>query len=124
MSKMYDKYFGEKDFYDSVADLMYDIMARRILHEDVIDLAGELFEKKLIPNSSIFSKKEESKWDKQYIIYLMNGAGAGKLSKEYLIYYSKVATAVQKKRQNLMLVVLCGVLLILACITVFSLINK
>ena len=124
MSRIYDKYFGEKDFYDSVADLMYDIMANRIAHEDVISLSGELLEKELISSSSIFSKEEESKWDKQSVNYLMNGAGAGKLSKEYLVYYSTVATTVQKRKQNLVFASVCGGLLLIACIIIFSLITR
>lgn len=124
MSNLYDKYFLQKDFYDSVADLMYDIMANRITHDDVTVLADELFEKKLISNNSIFSKEEESKWDKQYVNYLMNGAGAGKLSKEYLIYYSKVATTVQKKKQNLVFAFVSGGLLLIAFIIIFGLLSK
>lgn len=124
MSKLYDKYFLEKDLYDSIADLMYDIMANRITHDDVSVLADELFEKKLISNNSIFSKEEESKWDKQYVNYLMNGAGAGKLSKEYLIYYSKVATTVQKKKQNLVFACVSGGLLLITFIIIFGLLSK
>lgn len=124
MSKIYEKYFGEKDFYDSMADLMYDIMANRIVHEDVITLASELYDKKLISNSSIFSEEEDSKWDKQYVNYLMNGAGAGKLSKEYLIYYSKVATTVQKKKQNLVFASVCVGIFIIVCISIFALLTK
>lgn len=124
MSKIYDKYFGEKDFYDSIADLMYDIRSNRIHHKDVVDLANELYEKKLIPNDSIFSKEEDSKWDKQYVNYLMNGAGAGKLSKEYLIYYSKVVTKVHKRKQNLIAVSVCGGVLIIACIIKFVFLTK
>lgn len=124
MSKIYDKYFAEKDFYDSIADLMYDIRSNRIHHKDVIDLANELYEKKLIPNDSMFSKEEDSKWDKQYVNYLMNGAGAGKLSKEYLIYYSKVATKVHKRKQNLIAASVCGGVLIIACIIKFAFLTK
>ena len=124
MSKIYDKYFGKKDFYDSVADVLYDIMANRVTHEDVVILADELVEKKLIADNSLFSKDEESKWNKQYVNYLMNGAGAGKMSKEYLIYYSKVATTVQKKKQNLVFACVCGGLLLIACIIIFGLVKR
>lgn len=124
MSKLYYEYFGEKDFYDSVADVLYDIMVNRLSQKDVVILADELVEKKLISEKSIFLKEEESKWNKQYVNYLMNGAAAGKMSKQYLIYYSNVSTTVQKKKQNLVFAGAGCCILIILSIILIALINK
>lgn len=98
MNNIYQKYFGEKDFYDSLAHVLYEIKENRISPQDVRILAEELVKNKMIPEKSNFIREEKTKWNKDYVRYLMNGSGAGRVSKEYLIYYSEVSNYVKKKQ--------------------------
>lgn len=111
MNNIYQKYFGEKDFYDSLAHVLYEIKENRISLQDVCILSETLVKNKMIPEKSNFKKEEKTKWNKDYVKYLMNGGAAGKVSKEYLLYYSEVSSYVEKKKRCLIIsmVVILGV---------------
>lgn len=98
MSNIYEKYFAGKDYYEAIAKVLYDIKENRIPTNDVKELTEELVNKNLIPESSNFIKYEKSKWNKEYLFYLMNGGGAGKISRDYLVYFAEVSAYVAKKR--------------------------
>ncbi len=126
MSNIYQKYFGEKDFYDSLAHVLYEIKENKISLQDVNILSEELVKNKMIPEKSNFIKEEKTKWNKEYVKYLMNGGAAGRVSKEYLIYYSKVSHYVEKKKKCLIIsvVVILGIVVVGTIIGVNNLNNE
>ena len=126
MSNIYQKYFGEKDFYDSLAHVLYEIKENKISLQDVNILSEELVKNKMIPEKSNFIKEEKTKWNKEYVKYLMNGGVAGRVSNEYLIYYSKVSHYVEKKKKCLIIsvVVILGIVVVGTIIGVNNLNNE
>ena len=95
MSDFYKKYFSNRDFYDGLAKVMYDIRSFKLSKEDVTELAEQLKDRGLIPNTSQFNKKKWWAWSKKYVNFLMNGMSTGSVSKEYLMFYAKVSRTIK-----------------------------
>ena len=101
MSDFYEKYFSNGDFYDGLAKVMYDIRSYKLRNKDVIELAEQLKERGLIPNTSQFNKKKWWAWSKKYVNFLMNGMSTGSVSKEYLMFYAKVSRTIKMRNDIL-----------------------
>lgn len=110
MSNLFKKYFENEDFNDAMAGILYDIRKNKIPAEDVVQLSDELLKKGLIQEKSGFRKEDRKSWNRKYLEYLMNGMSTGKVSKEYLIFYSNVSSTVRKKDKILKIIVFAVVI--------------
>ncbi len=110
MSKIYDKYFSDGDFFDGLSRIMYDIRSSKISKQALVELSDELVKKGQIPVTSQFEKKKWWRWSKKYVNYLMNGMSTGSVSKEYLLFYAKVSKVI-KIRNKVVNFIICLVIL-------------
>lgn len=116
MSELYDKYFKNGDRYSGLASVLYDVRKQSISKSDLEKLADELVQKQIISETGEFQRVDKWKWNKKYCDYLMNGLGAGRVSKDYLSYYFDVC----KYQKSFSIVsVISAFVVIVVCLLVF-----
>ncbi len=98
MSNLYDSYFATGDIYDGLARLLYARKRNKISDKNLCLIADKLFEEGKIEASSKFERKSWWAWNEKYVSFLMNGMSTGKVSRDYLKYYSEVRRGVTLKK--------------------------
>ena len=115
-----------KEYHVGMTQLLNDIKKNSISKTEVSNIADELLKKGIIPESIDFDKKKRSEWDQNYVDFLMHGMSTGRISKEYLEFYSDVSAAVKAKRKkrNAAIGIICGIAAITALIVIIVKILK
>ena len=122
MSNIYNEYFSDKDFFDGLSKVMYDIRSSKISKQELVELSDELVKRGQIPVTSRFEKRKWWGWSKKYVNYLMNGMSTGSISKEYLLFYARVSRSV-KFRNTVCKIVGVIIGLIMVGLMIKSLVN-
>lgn len=118
MNDKYSKYFSNGDIYDGLGRLMYARRKSKISDKELCGIAERLYNEGKIDLSSQFEKKTWISWNERYLDFLMNGMSTGRVSRDYLLYYSKVKKGVLLKKGFI-----CGiasVILLIIAITILK----
>ncbi len=112
MNDLYSEYFGTGDVYDGLGKLLYARKQSKISDIQMRSIVDELVKTGKIEETSSFVEKPWWQWNERYVSYLMNGLSAGRVSRDYLLYYSKVRKVSTIKKIALIVVVLIAIVVL------------
>ena len=116
MNNLYSKYFSNGDIYDGLGRILYARRKSKISDKDFCIIVDRLLKEGKIDSTSRFEKEPWKSWNEEYLDFLMNGMSTGRVSRDYLMYYSKVKKGVLLKKSLIFGIAVVGLLIILIAI--------